>query len=297
MVPVVDAAAYDHRLMRRLAAATLAFTYAMSGCADGDRDDGNLADRAAPDTDAAVLVSLQRSTLFETQRAFRLTVSHEGADDIRVGTIQLDSPLFEELTPQERDARVRAGGRVDMPLQFGTSVCRSGDAETDATSTVIATVDDERVLLALDERAHDMLRALNASECAAAAVLDDVDLSLGDTWESTGERAVTGQLTASQRSSGITVEVDDVLGNVIFAASTGGDTDTWLAVDDGTTTSAGELTITAARCDPHALIEYKRTFTFTALVRVDGGDAVRVDVEATGEARRVLERLLESCIG
>jgi hypothetical protein len=294
--------------MRRLAATTLAIACAASACVAGD----DATSRA--DAGVGVHASLQRSTLFETQRAFRLTVSHDGDDDIRVGTIQLDSPWFDQLAPQERDARVRAGGRVDMPLQFGTSVCDAGDEQADVTSSVLATVDGEEVRLALDESAHDVLAALNANECAAAAVLDDVELSLGDTWENTGERTVAGRLVASRRSPDTTVVVDDVLGNVIFSAdttTTGTDTDSdtahsagtgapavpWLAVNDEQTSATGEVTITAARCDPHALIEYKRTFIFTALVRVDDEDAVRVDVEAAGEARRVLERLLESCIG
>jgi hypothetical protein len=292
--------------MRRLAATTLAIACAASACVAGDDA------TSKADAGVGVHASLQRSTLFETQRAFRLTVSHDGDDDIRVGTIQLDSPWFDLLAPQERDARVRAGGRVDMPLQFGTSVCDAGDEQADVPSSVLATVDGEDVRLALDEGAHDVLAALNANECAAAAVLDDVELSVGDTWESTGERTVAGQLVASRRSPGTTVVVDDVLGNVIFSADTtatatasdttdsagtGAPAVPWLAVNDEQTSATGEVTITAARCDPHALIEYKRTFIFTALVRVDDEDAVRVDVEAAGEARRVLERLLESCIG
>jgi hypothetical protein len=55
--------------------------------------------------------------------------------------------------------------------------------------------------------------------------------------------------------------------------------------------------IAAARCDPHALIEYKRTLILTARVRVGGDSPTRVDVAADGSARRALEELLTACIG
>jgi hypothetical protein len=61
--------------------------------------------------------------------------------------------------------------------------------------------------------------------------------------------------------------------------------------------AAGRIAITAARCHPHALIEYKRTFIFSAYVEVDGGERTRVDITAEGGARRALEELLRSCIG
>jgi hypothetical protein len=68
-------------------------------------------------------------------------------------------------------------------------------------------------------------------------------------------------------------------------------------VTDQRPAAAGQIAITASRCDPHALIEYKRTFIFSAYVEVDGGEPVRVDIEATGGARSALEELLRSCIG
>jgi hypothetical protein len=60
------------------------------------------------------------------------------------------------------------------------------------------------------------------------------------------------------------------------------------------------VVVTAGRCDPHAVAEYKRTFVFTAWVRVGGDDGdddpVRVDIAAEGAARRALEDLLTGCL-
>jgi hypothetical protein len=89
--------------------------------------------------------------------------------------------------------------------------------------------------------------------------------------------------------------LDEVRGNVIFSISTAGGAPVEIADDEPS--AAGRIAITAARCDPHALIEYKRTFIFSAYVEVDGGERTRVDITAEGGARRALEELLRSCIG
>jgi hypothetical protein len=67
-------------------------------------------------------------------------------------------------------------------------------------------------------------------------------------------------------------------------------------VSDDHPSAGGVVVVYAARCDPHALIEYKRTFTLSAWVRVGGDEPVRVDVEAEGDAHRVLEELLAACL-
>jgi hypothetical protein len=51
------------------------------------------------------------------------------------------------------------------------------------------------------------------------------------------------------------------------------------------------------RCDPHALIESKRTFQFPVEVRLDGGQPARVVLEAEGPTRDRFQDLIEVCIG
>jgi hypothetical protein len=130
-------------------------------------------------------------------------------------------------------------------------------------------------------------------------VLADVELRLGDTWERTGPHAAEGELEVTQRRAGATVAVVEVLGNVIFTVGTDGAAAPWLEVGDDRPTAVGAITVDASRCDPHALIEYKRTFVLSALVGVDGGEPVRVDVEAEAgsAAHTALQDLLTTCIG
>ena len=188
---------------------------------------------------------------------------------------------------------MRAGGHVAMPLPFGEPRC---DEDGDEPSVLVAEVDGEELQVALEERPSNLLAALHESECAAAAVLADVEIRLGDAREPTETRTVAGELEVTQREEGVTATVEEVHGNVIFTVRTD-ETEPPVEVSDDQPSSATGVAITASRCDPHALIEYKRTFIFTASVRVGDDEPVAVDVEAEGGARRVFEDLLTSCIG
>jgi hypothetical protein len=241
--------------------------------------------------------TLQRSTLFETQRALNLTVRSPGDREIRIQSIRLDSPRFEPVEAQERNARLREiDPNVSMPLRFGEARCGDG---AEGSAALVAEVDGEEVRLPLDEHPSDMLASLQATECEAARVFEDVSLELGDDWDRTEPRVVEGTLSLTQREAGVRSVVDELVGNVIFTlepteaqASRPG-----LAVSDERPSDRIGVRIHAARCDPHALIEYKRTFTFSVWIRVGDRDPALVDVKAEGPAHLALERLLASCIG
>jgi hypothetical protein len=268
-------------------AAAVLFAAAV-GCAgeDDTADAGETTGRAA-----RVTATLQRSTLFATHRSLRLTVINGGDQELEIGAVQLSSPLFERVPPQTRDVPVPASERVVIPLPFGTAQC---DDVTEEPAELITQLDGDEVHVALDEIPSGVLSDLHDAECAATAVLASVDLHFGDTWERTATRTIEGEVELAQRSSGVTAAVDEVRSNVIFAVSTTGPA---VEVTDERPSAAGQIAITAARCDPHALIEYKRTFIFSAYVEVDGGEPTLVDIEAEGGARRALEELLTSCIG
>ena len=298
--------------MRGTASIAVAVLFAVAvGCSGddgastdaGSADNGASADTAAGEGDggsgsgepaAPLTATLQRSTLFETHRSLRLTVTNGGNQDVEIAAVQLDSPLFEPVAPQVRDVPVPASDHVAIPLPFGTAQC--DDVAADPPELIARLASDD-VRVAIEEIPSGVLSELNTEECAATAVLASVDLHLGDTWQRTEGRTIEGEVELAQRSSGVTATLDELRGNVIFAVSTGGGAGSALEVADATPTAAGPVAITAARCDPHALIEYKRTFIFTAYVVVDDGEPTRVDFEAEGGARRALEELLRSCMG
>jgi hypothetical protein len=290
--------------MRGAASIAVAVLFAVAVGCSGD-DDGT---RSGAGTDAAageaeggggepaasLTATLQRSTLFETHRSLRLTVTNGGNQDLEIAAVQLDSPQFELAPPQVRDVPVAASERVAIPLPFGTPQC--GDI-ADEGPEVIARIAGEDVRVAIEERPDGLLSELRDIECAASAVLASVDLRLGDTWSRTEPRTIEGEIELDQRSSGATAVVEEVRGNVIFTVSSADAADSAIEVSDDTRSASGPIAITASRCDPHALIEYKRTFILSAYVTLNGGERTRVDITAQGGARRALEELLRSCIG
>lgn len=281
-------------VVRRCVTAALGLVLCASAFACGSSDDDDTADEGratvpAPTLDAA----LRRSTLFDTRREFGLALATTGDADVHLGTIQLVTPLFETVAPTARDATLAAGDRPRvMPLPYGTVRCDGAEAEA---PEIAAVVDGEQVHIPVTEHPADLLADLHDRECASAAVLEDVALELNGDWTVTDPQTAVGQLTVTQRTSGVAAVVDEVLGNVIFGVTTGSASPV-VSVDDEQPTSSTEVTISAARCDPHALTEYKRTFVFVAEVRVDDADPVRVDVVAEGDAHAALSELLRSCI-
>jgi len=264
------------------------------GC--GSSGDGSAADSdgAARGPSSELDATLRRSRLFETQRQIGLELATTGDADVRVGTIQLVTPLYETVAPTDRGTTLDAGDRpLLMPIPFGTALC---DGEADGPAELVATVDGDEVRVPLTERPAGMLAHLHGLECASAEVLEDVALELTGDWVVTDPHTATGQLTVTQRTPGVTATVDEVLGNVIFGLTTA-TAGPVLTIGDDQPTAAVGITISASRCDPHALIEYKRTFKFAVEVRVGDADPVPVDVEAQGDARAALGELIRSCVG
>ena len=284
--------------MRGAASVAVAILFVVAAGCSGDDDTaadatgGGEADtaKAAPPLTA----TLQRSTLFETHRSLRLTVTNGGDRDLEIAAVQLSSPLFEPAAPQVRDVSVAASERVAIPLPFGTPQC--GDV-ADEPSELVARIAGEDVHVAIEERPGDLLAELHDVECAANAVVASVDLRLGDTWNRTEPRTIEGEIELAQRRSGAKAVLEELRGNVIFKVSPAGAAGSPIEVNDDTRSASAPIAITAFRCDPHALIEYKRTFILDAYVALNGGERTRVDIAAQGGARRALEELLRSCIG
>jgi hypothetical protein len=254
----------------------------------------------SPEHDGGLQAFMERSTLFDPVRALAVRVRYEGEHDVQLGAIQLRSPLFEPVAPQRRDPIVRAGGGlVTMPLQFGAARC---DAKADGPPELLTDADGHDVVVAIEENPPGLLEDLHARECAVAAVRADVELRFADNWVRTGPMRAEGDLELVQRHPGVAAALDDLQGNVVFNAETGsaGDTadqaDPLVEVSDDQPSGKVHVAISASRCDPHALIEYKRTFIFVAWIVLGDEESVRVDIEADGEARRVLEGIRLACL-
>lgn len=242
---------------------------------------------------AEVRATLRRSSLFEPIRALALDLSSGGG--VAVDAVRLDSPLFAPLPAEARGTALRLDGApVTVPVPFGPAVC---DDPVDRPTAVVATAGRREVRVAVEEEPAGILASIHDRECAVAAVRDAVELRLRDGWARTADRTAAGPFEVVQRHAGAEATVEEVRGNVIFTVDPPPADGPLAAVDDSRPAAAPTITVSASRCDPHALIEYKRTFIFAAWVALGDGAAVRVDVVAEGSALAALTEVREACLG
>jgi hypothetical protein len=227
-----------------------------------------------------------RSSLFDSQRTFRLELENTGEREVTVDTVQLRSGLFEEVEASARDTQLAAGRRLLVPLPYGESVCPAGDEP----SVVVADVDGEAVEVPLAQEPEHVMDELHAVECDQQSVRDAVDLAFGDEWAPTGPRSARGLVQVTPGGD-VPVEVEAMAGNIVFGVRLGAGV---LPTD-----SAFPVEVVVDRCDTHALIESKRTFKFPLEVSLAGEAPITFVLEAEVDtpARDVFADLIQACIG
>jgi hypothetical protein len=239
-----------------------------------------------PAAEPGLVAVATRSSLFDSQRTFRLELTNEGDDEVTVDTVQLRSPLFEEVEASARDTQLAGGGRLLVPLAYGESVCPAEDEP----SVVVAGIAGEEVEVPLAQDPEHVMDDLHALECDQQAVRDAADLAFGDRWASTGPRSASGQVVV-RATGGTDVEVQSMAGNIVFGVR--------LARGVLPTATTFPVEVVVDRCDTHALIESKRTFKFPLDVSLDGGEPITYVLEAAVDtpARDVFADLIQACIG
>jgi hypothetical protein len=124
-------------------------------------------------------------------------------------------------------------------------------------------------------------------------VLERVDVTFGETWTRDGT-AISGELRLDRRHSGAPVAIDHAVGNVIFTLHLDEDHPV-LRVSDQEPSARLPITISADRCDPHAVAEFKTPYVFLSWVAVGDREPVPVPLTLTGGARQALIDLIAAC--
>jgi hypothetical protein len=254
-------------------------------------DDGGRGSGGATGVELAATAT--RSSLFDSQRTFRLELTNEGDTSVTVASVQLDSPLFDPVPASSRDTQLAPGRRLLLPVPYGASICPGS-----GPSSLVTVVAGDEVVVPLDQAPAGVMDALHEVECSEAAVRNAADLDFGDDWTPTGPRSARGEIVVATHGD-TEVTIDGVRGNIVFGVRLGD-----LGPPLLTVTGAGEdgrlpVELVVDRCDTHALIESKRTFKFPLEVRLDGGAPALVVLEAESGSptRDVLGGLIQACIG
>jgi hypothetical protein len=248
----------------------------------------------APQPVRGVVAEIGTNRLYAVHRGLGLALRNVGDAPVTVRQVQLESDQFATLPITDREITLQPGGqRFVLPLPYGEVRC---DVEpTDTFPVLVVVHDGEELHLDATEEYAGAVGRLHDRECAAADVLDRVDITFGDDWTRDGI-VISGALRLEQRQAGDPVAIDDAVGNVIFTLVLEHDHPV-LRVSDDEPTARVPVTISADRCDPHAVAEFKTPYLFLSWVTVGDGEPVPVPLTLTGGARTALDQLIASCSG
>jgi hypothetical protein len=247
----------------------------------------------APAPVGGLVATVEYSRLFSLQRALGLGLRNVGEVPVVVRSFQLESPLFEPAAFAEREVLLPAHGRrLVMPVPFGPARCE-GEPE-ERFGAIVRLADGTELRLDAPEDHAGTLGRQHDRECASRAVQEQVAVVFGDDWEADG-LTISGELRLEALVDGADASLDEVVGSVIFRVAIDREAPV-LRVGAERALDRVPVTISAQRCDAHALAESKKTFVFLTWVSLGGGEAVPVELHPAGAARAALEGLLDACM-
>jgi hypothetical protein len=270
--------------------AVLLAASALAGCG---ADDADTVAAEPPQPVEGLLATVGTNRLYAPDHELGVGLENVGDEAMTVTGVQLVTPLYADQPMAERRVVLEpTGRRFVLPVPYGEPRC--GEDVEVVFEVLVVLADSRQLRVPATEEYDGALERLHSRECGAAEVRAVADIGFGDDWHREGV-AVSGEMVLDQRVEGATVAVDDAAGNVIFTLVVDAPGRPVLRVDDAEPTARVPVTISADRCDPHAVAEFKRPFVFLSWVAVGDGDPVPVELELTGAVRDALEDLLATC--
>jgi hypothetical protein len=236
---------------------------------------------AAPD----LRVALEQSRDNENRHLLQVVLTNDGAAPVEVVRLQLRAPGWTGVPPTARTDVLRPGRRLAFPVDYGTAVCgRDGPATVVVGSRTDRGLQETELVVPADD---PLLPRLHARECDLRALAEAVEVAFDDdAWQRDGE-VVHGRLVA-RRLGRASVAVDALEGTVVFTLRPGAR----LPLELASGPAEVPVSVTASRCDFHALIESKRSYDFPWVATLDGGAPLSVTVRPGPRGVALLERLL-----
>ena len=277
----------------RLAAAGLAILTAACG-GTGAAEPGSSEAGSTPGAELSAEVVQSRQD--QVSQVVRVGLTNQGEDDVAVRQVQLVAPPFAPDPVDRSDRPALAAGRtVDVRVPYGAPDC-SGEPTA---------VEDPYVTLGLGDPARtdvvvpvdgDVLDRLLQRLCGEQRLVELGTFGFGEGWTRDGD-GVVGTLEM-RRHAGVAERPELVLvetvPTVIFAlVPLEGSPPTVATLPADAESVSVPVRVGSPRCDPHALLESKMTYTFAAWISVDGGDPLRLPIEAEGTSREVMGGLLD----
>jgi hypothetical protein len=252
--------------------------------------------------DVQLAATLKQYRADQARRVVQVSVANEGAEPVLIDQLQLDAPGFAPIEPTPKDTLLEPGRRVDLPITFGEPRCEDGPPYSAGAATVpmrVAVGDGpaQEVRLELDSP-NELLDRLLSGECQQRALSQAMSIEFGPSWEldtTEDQERLRGSVVLRRLSSRDPLAITSMAGSVIFAVQpVPPQPSPLLTLDPATASAELPVEITAARCDPHALSDSKRTFVFPTWVSIDGGPEQYTTIALSDEGRQRMDELIEA---
>ena len=245
------------------------------------------------DEPTGLSATIEQTTAFQARGLLEVLVSNRSDRPLEIVDLRLVDDRFETVDPTERDARIEPGPRrVMMPVPFGPPRC-GDDAPPTGTGAPVIEVNGD-VDVPVDADGEEFLTRLHERQCGQQRVRETVEVSFTGPFDDIGDATVGVELRLDRLSGGArdTVRLEGMRGTVVFTVVTPGP-GALVTLEPDDRDGSVPIVVSASRCDAHALIESKKSYRFPMWISVGEADARYLEVEPTGEARTVLERVLQ----
>ena len=229
------------------------------------------------------------------QRRLEAIIDNQSGTDVVVVDVALRSPLFEPVEPDVHDYQVAAGLRQDLRMDVGASICPPPDGPSMIEMTV--EIDGERShgLVEID---IGPITTINTRECGEQFVFEHANVEWGPEF-TVDDGLLTTTVTLTRRNGDESMSVTAVRGTVLYIVVPAVD-----LPDDAPlgTMAVGESTGTApaamhvGRCEPHAVADVKKPYSFNVWVTIGESDPYPIELLPGEEIQAALAAMLQECI-
>lgn len=253
---------------------------------------------------AGVAIDVYQSRIDYSEHKLEVALRNDSAMPVEVLALSFSSPAFPPSVDYERAPTVvRPGTTTDFRLLLPPADCRAEDPDPRVVVRFSFDGQERTVTMRPDDRLGQ-LPTVVAEDCRGQAVAGVASIFVGDTLRYgvvDGRRAVLVDVLATPTGEGGTLRIDDVRGTVLLDLldpETGAvGTTVPLGLDLGAADRPVRFTLTlvAARCDPHVVLEDKRG-TFFPLTVTTQRDTGRIYLGVSDAQRSELYDFVgESC--
>jgi hypothetical protein len=242
-----------------------------------------------------VVVGVELPRYLMVQRRLEAIIDNQSDTAIVVVDVALRSPLFEPVAPDRHDYTVAAGLRQDLQMGVGASICPRPDEPSMIEMTV--EIDGER-RHGLVEVDIEPLDELHSRECGERLVFEHADVEWGPEF-SVDDGVLATTVTLTRRQGDEPLSVINVRGTVLYLvlpASAPTDGEPLATMAPGDPAGTAPVLMRVGRCEPHAVADVKKPYSFGVWVTVGDSEPYFLEVLPGPELQAALADLLQECI-